>query len=291
MALQNRNPYTQLPDDAETIATLHDVKSIMFLLGFKMGKAAQLTDQGIADLNRFGKMLRNIETRKDMTWQILEEAKAEEFVDLLIKERLSRDEDVGDSPPFLFVTRLMELKHHWQDQRATAPRPLPWESSFSTAYIKPLTKGDEAAASLAELGMTPAELTGSDEAFGEYLQRRRRVMSYLKQYPADPTGWEPAPGVTMEEAKTDTNSSTDPEKVATSHLWIPIYRPAADIDHLELLTPPGWRDPEDPALSTEEKKGVEEKNAKAHKERLESKTDPNRTAQSRVGFQGFARHS
>lgn len=291
MSLQDRNPYRQLPDDADIIATLHDVKSIMFLLAFKLGKEAQLTDEGIADLNRFAKMLRNIETRKDMTWQILDEAKAEEFVDLLVKERLARVEDVGDLPPFLFSTRLMELKHHWQKQRTTAPRPLPWDPSFSTTYIKPLTSGDEAVASLAELGMTATERAGCDEAFADHLRRRRRVMSYLEQHPADPTGWEPAPGVTMAEAMKDSNSTTDPERVAKSELWVPVYRSAADIDHLELLTPPAWKDPEDPALSPEEKTRVQESNERAHKARLESKSDPSRNAQSTVGFQGFARHS
>lgn len=150
--------------------------------------------------------LRNIETRQDLTWLILEESKLDKAVMAVSQRRDSVQKPLVDEP-FDLQKRFKALNLHWATLAQHDDRPQSWQDAFDTVLIPPLLKAqpldvngavDQALMgkpqlkeSITEIVMTPEQHVSSELQFKYYLGTRSYKVSYLRSHPPRPMGYAP----------------------------------------------------------------------------------------------------
>lgn len=279
MASEAPHPYRHLPSDKNILRSLSDVRFLTKTLQNNLKLPTALDESFIERLQQHADFLRSLEARKDITWQIYAESDLGNFVKSIVTARANFDEDVGDTPPFSFCGRLLALQDHWAAQQRLEGNPLPWSPEFETATIPPVVDDPKFAVyTLSELGATPDQVAEADKDFENYKSEKGRIMSFCIRHLPHPDGVEPAPGVTKEEAMSSIMLGSRPDytKIEGNKLWVPTYKPASDLAALGINVPHDWENPDDPALSADQKKMVEEKNAAALEKHLQWKANPSR---------------
>jgi len=150
--------------------------------------------------------LRNIETRTDLTWLILQESKLENAISAVAQRRDSVIRPRAEEP-FELQQRFEALNLHWSTLAQRDDRPQPWQGAFDTVLIPPLLKAqpfdtngavDQAVLderqqqdNLIPIKMMPAQQVSSGIQFKYYLATRSYKVSYLRAHPPRPMGYAP----------------------------------------------------------------------------------------------------
>lgn len=279
MASEAPHPYRHLSSDEKTVSSLSDVRFLTKILQKHLKEPTVLDDLFIERLQQHADFLRSLEARKDITWQIYAESDLGNLVKSIVTVRANFDEDVGDTPPFSFCGRLLALQDHWVAQQRLDSNPLASSPEFETATIEPLVDDPKFAVyTLSELGATPEQVAEAEKDFENYTREKGRIMSFCIRHLPYPDGVEPAPGVTKEEAMNSIMLGSRPDytKIEGNKLWVPTYKPASDLAALGINVPHDWENPDDPALSADQKKEIEEKNKVALEKHLQWKANPSR---------------
>jgi len=163
------------------------------------------------DYSLLSDYLRNIETRTDLTWLVLEESTINNAVSAVARCQDSVITPRADEP-FQLQKRFKALSAHWAAIARRDDKPQPWQAAFDTVVIPPLLKAqhfdrngavDQAMISERQqelnqqddktaIRMTPEQQVSSDIQFKYYLRTRSYKVSYFRLHPPKPIGFVPA---------------------------------------------------------------------------------------------------
>jgi hypothetical protein len=157
------------------------------------------------DYSLLSDYLRNIETRTDLTWLVLQESGLERAVLAVAQRRDSVPKPLADEP-FELQKRFKALHTYWTALAQRDDKPQSWQVAFDTVSIPPILKaqplamngaGDQALLNerqqqnKIEINMTAAQQASSDLQFNYYLATRSYKVSYLRTHPPKPMGYAP----------------------------------------------------------------------------------------------------
>ncbi|KAI3546618.1 hypothetical protein CSPX01_04273 [Colletotrichum filicis] len=190
------NPWRDLPTDSAVHSTIREVLFISDTLRDGMLPTSLPDD----NYDTYSAMLRNLETRQDVTWLVIQETGVDRTI-MAIANRSGHHSPIPEEPHDLHE-RAKTLHDHWSKLTAASDKPERWEARFDTTCLPPLAARQGSAsgqkAGSFKLDLTPAQKADAEARYKAYRKRRDRAVSYLKDHPPKPMAWVPA--------------QTDPEK-------------------------------------------------------------------------------
>ncbi|UQC90094.1 uncharacterized protein CLUP02_15625 [Colletotrichum lupini] len=190
------NPWRDLPPDSAVHSTIREVLLISDTLRDGMLPTSLPDD----NYDTYSAMLRNLETRQDVTWLVIQETGVDRTI-MAIANRGGHHSPIPEEPHDLHE-RAKTLHGHWSALTAASDKPERWEARFDTTCLPPLAARQGSAsgqkAGSFKLDLTPAQKADAEARYKAYRKRRDRAVSYLKDHPPKPMAWVPA--------------QTDPEK-------------------------------------------------------------------------------
>lgn len=195
--------------------------------------------------------LRNLETRTDLTWLVLDESDIKQAI-MAIAQRSDSPRRPMAEEPFDLQARFKALHKHWYDLERLPDHPQRWELVYDTQLLPPLLKAAPLSSDqdglLAEDGeqqqqqqqntsshlLTPEQKLAADAIFKYYLTTRAHKISYLKLHPPQPMAFAPvakqphALRTTWEDVlpdgKIEAGRTVAPNKLTDEQTWRPLYR-------------------------------------------------------------------
>ncbi|KAL2673939.1 hypothetical protein Neosp_012384 [[Neocosmospora] mangrovei] len=259
--LQRFNPFKDLPDDPDTVNTFREVSYIKAKLQYYLVPTSLPGD----DYALCSKLLRSLETRRDLTWLVLDETGTRETIQAIGRRGTPREPTPEE--PFDLSQRAKTLAAHWTALAKLPGCPKKWEAAFSTQHQPPLITEES------KLELDPEQAADLEKEYTEWRTRRDEKAAYLKYNPPHPTGyvqatrdqvpvdetWELLPWVIFEGAASPNDGS---------RRWLPIYTSL-----LSQRIPFGWRAPDapPPKQKTQEEKDQWEREYQKDNERREKK--------------------
>ncbi|KAI8712561.1 hypothetical protein NCS52_01354600 [Fusarium sp. LHS14.1] len=259
--LQRCNPFKDLPDDPDTVNTFREVSYIKAKLQYYLVPTSLPGD----DYALCSKLLRSLETRRDLTWLVLDETGTRDTVQAIGRRGTPR-EPIPEEP-FDLSQRAKTLAAHWTALAKLPECPKKWEAAFSTQHQPPLITEEF------KVELDPEQTADLEKEYTEWRTRRDEKAAYLKYNPPHPTGyvqatrdqvpvdetWELLPWVIFEGAASPNDGS---------RRWLPIYTSL-----LSQRVPFGWRAPDapPPKQKTQEEKDQWEREYQEDNERREKK--------------------
>ncbi|RMJ20229.1 hypothetical protein CDV36_000108 [Fusarium kuroshium] len=259
--LQRCNPFKDLPNDPDTVNTLREVSYIKIKLQHFLIPTSLPGD----DYALCSKLLRSLETRRDLTWLVIDETGVKDTVQA-ISRRGSPREPIPDEP-FELTQRAKALTAHWTALTKLPEHPRKWEAAFRTQDQPPFITEEF------KLELDLEQTADLEKTYTEWRTRRDEKATYLKYNTPHPTGyvqatrdqvpvdetWEILPWVIFEGAASPNDGS---------RRWLPIYTSL-----LSQNIPFGWRAPDapPPRQKTKEEKEQWEREYRADNERRERK--------------------
>ncbi|KAF4335439.1 hypothetical protein FBEOM_10676 [Fusarium beomiforme] len=236
------NPFKDLPDDATTLQAFREVGYISTKLRYTLLPTSISGD----DYALCSKLLRSLETRRDLTPLVLEDTSIKSVIQA-ISLRGSPRKPIPEEP-FDIMQRTKNLKAHWSKLEKES-RVKQWEPRFATDCLPPLIEDDSA------LDLTAEEADEAETVYKKWRNDRDKIVSYLKLNAPRPAGhvqatkaeidldstWEMMPWVILP----GTNLPND-----GSRRWLPIY-----VSLFLQNVPIGWTNPD---LASETPKTQEE---------------------------------
>lgn len=198
------------------------------------------------DYAYYSTLLRNLETRTDLTPLVLGESKVKQTIDRLGARRDSIGYPMADEPLDL-QARFFALSRHWTDLEHNFPRQ--WEIEYDTRPIPPLMQAhglvdDGTSQKILRTGgvkleLTPKQQEAADRAYSYYFKRRSWKVSYLKLHPPKPLGAVPRANMIEHNKIHNIWDNLKLSGKGDNVEWIPLY---GSLD-LEVTIPYTWRDP------------------------------------------------
>ncbi|RBR12882.1 uncharacterized protein FIESC28_08373 [Fusarium coffeatum] len=231
--LQRCNPFINIPNDARLENTLCEVRYIDRTLRDLMVPTSLPGD----DYNLCSKLLRSLETRRDLTWLVLRETDIRDTISAIAR-RGGRRAPIPDEPHDLH-SRVKALESHWSALEKRHTKLREWEPRYTTQPQPPLLEGQEEF----DLDLSDEQATHAEIEYREWRSDRDRKVSYLKLNPPEPSAFVP---VERREIQTDETWNILP--TSNSHrskrllpVWTPIIFQEVPLD---------WESPEGALLST-----------------------------------------
>lgn len=160
--------FIDLPNDADLENTLCEVHYIHLTLRHYLVPTVLPGD----DLGLCSRMLRSLETRRDLTPLVLSETSIADTISSIARLR----HPPPDEPPGL-QSRVTSLETHWRSPGAKAT---PLTTGYTTAYKPPLIPEDH------ELNLTHDLAADAELHYRLWRTNRDRKASYLKRHPPEP---------------------------------------------------------------------------------------------------------
>lgn len=231
--LERCNPFRDIPRDAKLENTLCEVRYIDRTLRDLMVPTSLPGD----DYNLCSKLLRSLETRRDLTWLVLRETDIRDTISAIAR-RGGRRAPIPDEPLDLH-SRVKALERHWSALEKCHTKLREWEPRYATQPQPPLLEGQEEY----DLDLTDEQATHAEIEYREWRSDRDRKVSYLKLNPPEPSAFVP---VERRDIQTDETWSVLP--ASDGHfgkrllpIWTPIVFQEVPLD---------WESPEGALLST-----------------------------------------
>ncbi|OHF02937.1 hypothetical protein CORC01_01695 [Colletotrichum orchidophilum] len=265
------NPWRDLPTDSAVHSSIREVLLISDTLRDGM-LPTSLTDD---DYDTYSSMLRNLETRQDVTWLVIQETGVDKTI-MAIANRGGHHSPIPEEPHDLHE-RAKKLHHHWFTLASANNKPDRWDAQFDTTYLPPLVArqglGSGQKSDSSQLDLTPAQKAEADAKYKAYRKRRDRAVSYLKKNPPKPMAWVPVQ-TTPEKSRSLWESLFSDgivkpgRKVAGGKLagnpgFKPVYR-----DLITERVPYDWVDPDEPVKEYAETDHLKEMEAFREESRI-----------------------
>ncbi|CAF3435142.1 hypothetical protein SNK03_007406 [Fusarium graminearum] len=231
--LERCNPFRDIPNDARLENTLCEVRYIDRTLRDLMVPTSLPGD----DYNLCSKLLRSLETRRDLTWLVLRETDIRDTVSAIAR-RGGRRAPIPDEPHDLH-SRVKALERHWSALEKCHTKLREWEPKYATQPQPPLLEGQEAY----DLELNDEQATHAEIEYREWRSDRDRKVSYLKLNPPEPSAFVP---VERRDIQTDETWNILPtSKGHYGKRLLPVWTPI-----LFQEVPLDWENPQGPLLST-----------------------------------------
>ncbi|GJC78818.1 hypothetical protein ColLi_01656 [Colletotrichum liriopes] len=273
------NPWRDLPPDPAIHKTILEV----LLIGDTLRDGMLPTSLPEDDYGMYSAMLRSLETRKDLTWLVIQETGVDKTI-MAIANRGGYHSPIPEEPHDLHV-RAERLHHHWSTLASAHDKPDRWEARFDTTSLPPLVNGHVSGsgqnAGATNLDLTSEQKVAADTKYRAYRKRRDRAVSYLKDHPPKPMAWFPIqaePEMTRSAWETifsdgivQAGRKVLGSKLAGNSLFKPVYR-----DLITERVPYDWVNPDEP---------VKEYTEKDHLKEMETFREESRVRQERTDRQ------
>lgn len=263
------NPIRHLPTDPATQLMFRDVNFITKTL--RSNLVSQLASDD--DLEVYSNMLRNLETRADLTHLVMAELEPGPALGYIARERAKLPENAADSAPYLLQSRMEGLSQYWKGVRGDAPRE--WTSEFDTVTIAPsiINVDDQARLkTLADIGLSEEQIKEADAEFEKFRIQHSRTASYFTRHPPVPQAFTVRPGVdskALYDSLRDSDGKVARDKILNHPDYLPIYFESRGMMALDV--PWTWEDPDAPGLSDEERERREKDNIPRHEKKMADK--------------------
>lgn len=209
-------------------------------------------------------LLRNLETRTDLTWLALHESGIKQSV-MAVAQRSDSPHSPVAEEPFDLQPRFKQLNKYWRELESQPYLPQRWEPTFDTQLLPPLLKAQPLVLNEANpdelitdqeqqdinslnLILTPEQQLTAAREFEHYLATRAHKVSYLKAHPPPPMAFAPVAkqplavrttwDKLLENGNIEPGESVSSNRLADEREWRPIYRSLLTED-----VPSGWVQP------------------------------------------------
>ncbi|KAM0425869.1 hypothetical protein ACHAPT_008807 [Fusarium lateritium] len=232
--LERCSPFKDLPDDSDTVNALREVNYIKTKLRYFLVPTSLPGD----DYALCSTLLRSLETRRDLTWLVLQETGTQDTIRAISRRGGPRN-PIPDEH-FDLTQRAKALTAHWKTLSKQPDQPREWEPGFATQRAPPLITEDF------KLDLDPTQIAEAEEKYEQWRTHRDLKVSYLKRNPPPPTGYVQA---TRDEVPVDETWDILPWVILPgtaspndgTRRWLPIYTSLVT-QHV----PVRWRNPDVP---------------------------------------------
>ncbi|KAI8660970.1 hypothetical protein NCS57_01076000 [Fusarium keratoplasticum] len=228
--------FTDLPNDPDLENTLCEVHYIHHTLRYYLLPTTLPDD----NLELCKKMLRSLESRRDLTSLVLKETS---ILDTIFGISQFRKPPPYEPPDL--QRRVVSLNNHWKLLNAT---PTPLSRGYATSHSPPLMQRDY------ELTLTLEQAAEAELHYRLWRTNRDRKVSYLKGHPPEPIKarmvtrgeiasdavWEALPWTPEEMSK-----APDDRQMKFEPLYQPIESQAVPLDWVNPGSPPVFTTPEE----------------------------------------------
>ncbi|CEJ92569.1 hypothetical protein VHEMI08214 [[Torrubiella] hemipterigena] len=262
----SRNPIRHLPTDPATQLMFRDVSFITKTL--RSNLVSQLASDDNVEV--YSNMLRNLETRTDLTHLVMAEIEPGGTLGYLARERAKLSENAADSAPYHLQSRMEALSRYWYDLRGDAPQQ--WTPEFDTVTIAPfiINTDDQALfETLADIGLPEEQIKEADTEFEKFRIQHSKTASYFTRHPPIPKAFTVRPGVdskALYDSVRDSNGQVARDKMINHPDFLPMYFESRNMMSLDV--PWTWEDPDAPGLSDQERERREKDNIPRHEKKM-----------------------
>ncbi|KAJ4267175.1 hypothetical protein NW762_003276 [Fusarium torreyae] len=177
--LERCNPFRDLPKDAALENTLCEVRYIDRTLRDMMVPTSLPGD----DYHLCSKLLRSLETRRDLTWLVLRETDIRDTISAIAR-RGGRRSPIPNEPHDL-QSRVRALERHWSALEKCHTRLREWEPKYASHRQPPLLDEKDGAV----LELSDEQAADAEAEYREWRSDRDRKVSYLKLNPPEPAAF------------------------------------------------------------------------------------------------------
>lgn len=261
------NPFRRLPTDPVALAVFCDVLCITKTLETYLEGPAPSTEAELSEWREASsKMIRSLETRKDLTWMVMAELEPDMMIKMNLRDERKRHE--GNNLTEFFQDRLKPLYNHW-DSFKDKIGSKPWTPEFDTETLPPLLVADEdeKPLDLSDVGISPEK---AESLFSPFKTEHGRVASYFTRHAPVPKAYHVVAGVNGKEATAkikDENGKMHRSKMANNPDFEPMWFESRVL--MNMAVPLMWKDADAPGLTSEETEKIEAENEEMYQEMVE----------------------
>lgn len=252
--LERCNPFRDLPQDAKVENTLCEVRYIDRTLRDSLVPTSLPGD----DYHLCSKLLRSLETRRDLTWLVLRETDIRDTISAIAR-RGGRRAPIPSEPHDIH-SRAKALERHWSALEKCHTKLREWEPKYATQSQPPILDEKDGSA----LELSDEQAAQAEMEYREWRSDRDRKVSYLKTNPPEPATFVP---VERRDIQTDETWNILPPSDSQHGMrllpvWTPIFFQEVPLD---------WENPDPSLRSTRGEKRRREEFRRRENDRREKK--------------------